>query len=266
MKRFMICGLVCGALAACSPPLTPAEIREKTTAEFNARQPQGDVVLRTSRYGSVTMGRRIRPAIKDGFRPGEEIILGTPSILTGGERTVNHAGRIEEVGANYRFFSDGSGRVRIGDDIMEDRGWGTRCETDKIEDERRCFLNSDEAGITVYYTGLGKPRYACVDKHDFPGRVGALRVDQNTPVRTSVGGCIGGSNLHRFLAQMRNGSSTVARRVEWPYDYNRDATADDTPLFRYAEELLLFFIKNRSRLSFFPADATIETVGTRRTQ
>jgi len=203
------------------------------------------------------MGRRIGPAIEDGFRPNEEIILGTP--IMSGERVVMHAGKIEEIGTNYWFFSDGSGNV--GDDILE--GWITECETDKITDERRCSLHSYQAGITVYYTGLGKPRYACVDAHDFPGRVGALRVDQNKPIRTNVDGCIRGSNLHRFLAQMRNGSTTVARAVEWPYDYNRDATADDTPSFRYAEELLLFLIRNRARLRFSPADATVEEVGRR---
>ena len=254
MKRLVVGGLICGALAACSPSyLTTAEIREQT----NARQAQGDVVLRTSIYGFVTMGRRIAPAIEDGFRPGEEIILGTPSILTGGERTVKHAGRIGELGAKYSFFDDGSGGVDFGDGTLR-RGWHIGCKTDKITDKRRCSITSYEAKITVHYTGSGKPRYACVYMHDFPGRVGALRVDQNNPIKTNVEGCISGSNLHRFLAQMRNGSTTVARAVHWPYDYNRDATADDTPLFRYAEELLLFSIENISRLSFSPADATVE--------
>lgn len=246
MKRLMVCGLLCGALAACSPSyLTPAEIR-----------PQGDVVIsRNLETGSVTMGQRIRPAIEDGFRPGEEIILGAPWIYDR-SRTVKHAGRIEEIGAKYDFFYDGSGGVDFGDGTL--RGWHTGCKTDKITDKRRCSLTSYEADITVIYTGSGKPRYACAFQHDFPGRVGALRVDQNKPIRTNVEGCISGSNLLRFLAQMRNGSTTVARAVEWPYDYNRDTTADDTPLFKYAEELLLFLIRNRARLSFSPVDATVE--------
>lgn len=256
----MVGGLLCGALAACSPSyLTPAEIREQT----NVRQPQGDVVLRTSRYGFVTMGRRIGPAIEDGFRPGEEIILGRPRSLTG-ERIVHHAGRIGALGAKYSFFDDGSGGVDFGDGTL--RGWHTGCTTDKITDKRRCSLTSYEAKITVHYTGSGSPRSACVYKHDFPGRVGALRVDQNKPIRTNVEGCISGSNLNRFLAQMRNGTTTVARAVHWPYDYNRDATADDTPLFRYAEELLLFNIENISRLSFSPADATVEELDQRITK
>jgi hypothetical protein len=248
----MVGGLLCGALAACSPSYpTPADIREQP----NPTQPQGDVVLRTSKYDFVTMGRRIGPAIDDGFRPGEEIILGTPSIYDG-VRTVKHAGRIEEIGAKYDFFHDGSGGVDFGDGTL--RGWHTGCKTDKITDKRRCSLTSYEADITVIYTGSGKPRYACAVGHDFPGRVGAFRVDQNKPIKTNVEGCISGSNLHRFLAQMRNGSTTVARTVHWPYDYNRDTTADDTPLFRYAEELLRFNIVNISRLSFSPADATVE--------
>jgi len=187
---------------------------------------QGDVVIsRNLKYGLVTMGQRIGPAIEDGFRPGEEIILGTTSISGGAGQLsievpiVYHAGRIEEIGAYYRFFKDGSGGVD---------GWSTSCKTDKITDKSSCTLTSNDAKIIVIYTGSGKPRGACAFGHDFPGRVGALRVDQNKPIRTNVDGCISGSNLHRFLAQMRNGSTTVARAVEWPYDYNRDTTADNS--------------------------------------
>jgi hypothetical protein len=241
-------------LAACAPsysPRTPGQ----SIAELNAKQPKGDVIIGTSYSVGMriaTIGRRIRPAIEDGFRPGEDIIL---SKGTG--PSVYHAGRIEEIGANYRFFRDGSGRVYF--EGIDDKEWSIRCETDKITDKRRCFLTNYEAGIFVRYTGQGKPRSACVYQHDFPGRVGALRVDGNKPITTNVEGCISGSNLNRFLAQMRTGSTTVARSVRWPYDFNKDTTANDTPLFRYAEELLSF---RHNSLSFSPADVTVQEVAT----
>ena len=201
------------------------------------------------------MGQRIGPATKNGFRPGEDLILGTTMRRDQATRLfievpmVYHAGRIEEIGANYSFFKGGSGGVD---------GWSSKCTTDKITDKSSCTLTSYDADIIVIYTGSGKPRSACAFQHDFPGRVGALRVDQNKPIRTNVDGCIRGSNLHRFLAQMRNGSTTVARAVEWPYDYSRDTTADDTPSFKYAEELLLFLIRNLARQSFSQADVTVK--------
>lgn len=267
MMRLMIGGLLCGVLAACAPSHTPRTAEE----QYNAEQPKGDVVIKNIYGGGLKIaiiGRRIRPAIEDGFRPGEEIILenlseGTRIARTragySGRPMVSHRGRIEEIGARYDLFSDGSGSVYF--EGIDDREWKTRCETDKITDARRCFLEDYEAGIFVMYTGLGKPRTACVYQHDFPGRVGALRVDENKPITTNVNGCIRGSNLDRFLAQMRNGSTTVARSVRWPYDYNRDVTSNDAPLFRYAEELLFFRINSLNSLSFSPADATIKEVG-----
>lgn len=254
------------AIVGCAPsPETNSILASPTTDNAkNAGQRTAPIkeliVLRRSKYGTVTMGRRLNPPVQSGFRSDEEIILTRTSGVTG-KRLVARAGTIEEIGAKYRLYSDGSGRVHLGDGPVE--GWSIGCETDKITDERRCSITSYDAGILVGYTGQGEPRFACVVKHDFPGRVGALRVDRNEPIITNREGCIAGGKLRRFLAQMRSGSSTVARSVQWPYDYNRDATADDTPLFRYAEELLRFGVRNAARLSFSPENATIEEVGTR---
>jgi len=152
------------ALVSCAPSPKPDSILASPTTGNTKNTGQRNemarelIVLRRSKYGTATMGRRRNPRVQNGFRPDEEIILTRTSRATG-ERLVERAGTIKEIGAKYSFYSDGSGGVNVGDEPLE--GWSIGCETDKITDERRCSITSYNAGILVEYTGRAEPRFAC---------------------------------------------------------------------------------------------------------
>jgi hypothetical protein len=68
----------------------------------------------------------------------------------------------------------------------------------------------------------GNIRSSCIIGHDFPGRRGMIRVDSHSAISTDGDGCVYGGTARRLQNQLVSGSRLITRRVEWPYDSNRD--------------------------------------------
>lgn len=135
------------------------------------------------------------------------------------------------------------------------------CSRDQVTDRTTCRLNVLPQGTLVpgglfqRVTANGNILSACITGHDFPGRTGAIRVDDNPAITTNREGCISGASARRLERQLLSGSRLITRRVEWPYDYAKDremlikgsfsaaqelyrwsATADLPPLFEHGSQ------------------------------
>ncbi len=75
--------------------------------------------------------------------------------------------------------------------------------------------------------------------HDYPGRTGALRLDDNPPRVTGTDGCIGRLAANAFAEELRRDGEIITRRVEWPYRNERD-NRHAIRGFSLAEEMLSF--------------------------
>jgi hypothetical protein len=140
---------------------------------------------------------------------------------------------VEEDGFYIRAYPDGSASVALGPDIL-DFNWSIDCRIDRMTDVRECSISSKFGGIWVGYGASDAPQTVCIMGHDFPGRRGMIRVDRNRAVRTGTDGCVSASSV---LPQLVNGEDVVVRRVEWPYDYDRDE-AHTLKGFRKAMEIV----------------------------
>jgi hypothetical protein len=144
----------------------------------------------------------------------------------------------------YRYFQDGSGSVEpTSDAVME--GWSIGCHDDAMTDIRKCNIRSSKGRLSISYQGSKTPSWVCIIGHDYPGRVGALRIDQTDPVSTDEDGCLPGE----YAAKIAKAKTFTTRHVEWPYDETNDLQSPSTGLGS-AISLLAFLEKNRGKLNF----------------
>lgn len=87
-----------------------------------------------------------------------------------------------------------------------------------MTDKRGCTLKGYDLHLFVSFSSAMMPQWICLTEHDFPGRTGAIRIDQDAAITTDKDGCIPGRHLSRLSA----GKKITTRAVKWPYDYYRD--------------------------------------------
>lgn len=119
------------------------------------------------------------------------------------------------------------------------------CSTDKITDKTSCKMNirphswskSWDGGLIQTVSSDGSLLSSCVVGHDFPGRRASIRVDKNPSITTNKNGCISGSAARRFERQLKSGKILITRRIEWPYDYEKDKEMVVEGSFSTAQDL-----------------------------
>lgn len=167
---------------------------------------------------TVTLAASDQSATKptsDGWTPSERI------KHDGGGGSIDLTSRTGVApisGFNYHYFADGTGSVDSNDEGFDHISWDIDCRKDKMTDRRKCVVSGPQ--LAVVYGESVAPQAVCAFKHDFPGRHGAIRIDNSPPVATSPDGCIRSKNL---IAELQKGKKAAVRIVKWPYDENRDS-------------------------------------------
>lgn len=178
---------------------------------------------------------RPQRTLSDGWMPGEHL----EGSQSGNVWVTRREGRTKQ-GFAYSIFPDGSGGVDT-----PSSNWTVACRVDAISDQRKCNLTNADRAIIVVFGTAKTAQSVCIVQHDFPGRVGALRVDKNPAITTDENGCVSGS----FAKQLLTGREVTTRSVKWPYDYNVDETGL-IGAYGEAEALMQFIRVNISKLSF----------------
>ena len=198
--------------------------------------------LSTSTISAAEAKPQGRP-IPDGWQLNEVVMpardLGPVLGWTGPSRF----GRTPD-GLFYRFFADGSGSI-LQSDTSFSALWSFVCQRDAMTDERKCTMRGDEQELLVLFIGAADPTWVCLKSHDFPGRVGAIRIEAGQPVPTDKNGCLPGS----FAKHIAQGKSAATRYVAWPYDYPVDNTTSLMG-FKSGIGLVSFVSANIDRLQF----------------
>lgn len=179
--------------------------------------------------------------LDDGLLPGEIVRVSSNARWREGRNDAN--------GASYRYFPDGSGSFYFSGQENSLPEWTLRCRPDAITDLYDCNMYNSGARISAWYGNDNRLDSICVIGHDFPGRVGAIRVSGNQAMRTNTEGCIRGSAARALANQLREGGEVISRRVEWPYDRSRDKQ-HTVRGFSFAEEMLGFLRYRLSSVSF----------------
>lgn len=132
------------------------------------------------------------------------------------------------------------------------------CERDAISDIVDCYMRVDPqrkiiiderdttnpsnydvaGGVEFRLTPNGNSQSLCVVGHDFPGRTGNVRVDNNAAYTTNDDGCIVGSASNTVFNQAKSGAVLLTRRVKWPDDYPRDRFAKIDGLLEFGDQVL----------------------------
>lgn len=180
-------------------------------------------------------------AVANGWQAGEMQFSAEPGSSEVGPR---RQGTTRD-GWVYTYYQDGSASVEPRkDSVME--GWSIHCLNDAMTDKRKCSIRSSSARLEVSYIGSKTPTSVCIIGHDFPGKVGAVRIDQSEPISTNQQGCLAGS----IATKIAKSKTFTTRHVEWPYDETNDKQSSSAGLAS-AMELMAFLEAHRGKLSFF---------------
>ena len=177
--------------------------------------------------------------VANGWQPDEKLIPARPGSEIGPSRR----GTTPD-GWIYTYYSDGSGSVEpTAEAVME--GWSIGCHNDAMTDKRKCQIRSSNARLSISYINSKSPSSVCIIGHDYPGRFGAIRIDEASPIATNQYGCLPGG----MAAKIAKAKTFTTRHVEWPYDENLDKKSESTGLGA-AMELLAHMEANRGKLTF----------------
>lgn len=152
--------------------------------------------------------------------------------------TILRRGRIDKTGDYYSYsterFDIEINPVEVQwttDNALDAKrpDWVAGCNTDSMTDQITCRMNilpqgagGNKGGLFQTVDRQGNILSSCIMGHDFPGRRGIIRVDSNSPITTNSEGCISGTKARLLQRQLLVGSTLQTRRVEWPYNSNRD--------------------------------------------
>nr|WP_325265577.1 hypothetical protein [uncultured Rhizobium sp.] len=189
----------------------------------------GQLVAREQSSGSV------RPAGIAWF-PGE-----TVSATKGyGDPIISRKGVTPE-GFEYAIYQDGSAGLETGV-----RKWSVSCKADAMTDIRQCSLSShDDPSLFIDFAAKEQAQALCLLGHDFPGRIGGIRIDKNAAHDTDDQGCLPWASVPEITV----GKTITTRSYKWPYDYPVDRSGALLGLNR-ASELVTFIQNNLEKLSF----------------
>lgn len=183
-----------------------------------------------------------------GFRAGE--ILKVYSTINSMQRS----GRVEHTGDYYNYgstprsieivsvevpFSTDSDVILAAKRVKIIGG----CHKDRVTDITTCRMNvfpqgnRHGGGLSQTVSASGSILSSCIIGHNFPGRIGAIRVDSNLVIMTNRKGCISGATANILEKQLKNGRTLITRRVEWPYNYSQDKEMLIEGSFSVAQEL-----------------------------
>lgn len=201
----------------------------------------------TNQFRSKTINK----GLKGGFRANESLEYYDGAGFV-------RRGKIEETGDYYTYSPNGSIEIiPVEAKFLPDPniiiapkrvGIGARCNKDRISDRLKCHLN-----ILPKYFGPGLHQIidlrgniisSCIIGHDFPGRKGAIRVDNRPAIITDNEGCLQGSKVKTLQNQLINGQRLIIRYVEWPYDYSKDKEMLISGSFSTALELYRWSVKS----------------------
>ena len=161
----------------------------------------------------------------DGFRPGEFLYY-SRSVISD-DVFVWRQGFDSAAGLSYRYFPDGSASIHVGEILPLALGeWSLRCISDPITDQMECAMRNVEAQVEFLFGDDDDLDSVCIAGHDYPGRLGALRVGAFAAFVTNESGCIYGRDALMLSSQLSGGGELIVRRVEWPYDVDRDSFHD----------------------------------------
>ncbi len=188
--------------------------------------------------------------LSGGFRADEQLVIYKTL------NTMTRRGVIEETGDNYSYgpvprnieivpvelpYSTDVDVILAPKRVSVIAG----CSADKITDKTTCKMNirpqsrtiSWDGGLIQTVSSDGSLLTSCIVGHDFPARRASIRVDSNPAITTNKNGCISGSVARRFERQLRSGKILITRRIEWPYDYEKDKTMIVEGSFSNAQKL-----------------------------
>lgn len=180
----------------------------------NIRSKIVSILLIIQTLNSCTTHQAIDPSKQivhsnDGWFPGET--MSKEKIID--KITTVRIG-ITTSGYNYKIYDNFNGSVG-----PEGASWEVTCKNDLISDFTKCEIsNLYNRSISIYYDSSPAPQRICIDGHDFPGRIAAIRAGKNKPHQTNTDGCIPA----RHLSELLNANEIAIRFVAWPYDENID--------------------------------------------
>lgn len=164
------------------------------------------------------------------------------SVGTGEAQVRSRQGRAPN-GMVYTIYSDGSGSLRE-DASPLSPGWDLKCKTDAMTDKRSCVAFGNQ--LMVMFQAPPTAVTVCALRHDFPGRTGAVRVDDGVPHETSRSGCLSRADE---VNEVMRGRKAVVRFVQFPRDYHVDQSQDLRGL-REAADLAAFMLAKLNTLTF----------------
>ena len=155
----------------------------------------------------------------DGWQPGERLVKRrVVKRRDSGTLTPIEAYRhgSAPAGGFYRFQADGSGALRVAADLLSPT-WTFDCTKDAMTDRRDCWLFAPER-LIFFYSGPTL-LWVCIHGHTYPGKTGALRIDDSKPIETNKRGCVPGT----VAKQLARAKEVVVRYVRWPDEAPQDA-------------------------------------------
>ncbi len=154
--------------------------------------------------------------VQDGWRVDEVLFEAEHDSPLAAMNLPAHRTGVTENGFTYTIYPDGSAGLRLGQNAVAE--WSIDCSKDKMSDQRNCTVTSSKNNIQIMYGPAGVAKQICIIDHDFPNRLGAIRIDNEEPISTDTDGCISG----KFENKLTQASSVTTRSVKWPYDHHRD--------------------------------------------
>ena len=178
----------------------------------------------------------------DGWTASEYIEI--KNLGFGSTPTLRSRSGVTSSGHKYHYYSDGSGSVSKGsaDDALNE--WSIDCVRDKMSDKRECKVVGSQ--LAIIYGNGSTPQLVCALKHDFPGRTGAMRIDQSPPITTGRNGCIPAAGV---MSRLLKAQRVTVRVYHFPYDYPADAE-ESLAGFKDAHELVAHIRARVDKLSF----------------
>lgn len=101
--------------------------------------------------------------------------------------------------------------------------WEVSCRTDPISDAKSCTVAYYNASVAIFFIDSPEPTSVCLLGHNFPGKIGAIRIDKQKAFDVPEDECVAASQI---LPQMLKGKMITTRRYKWPEEAPYDITAE----------------------------------------
>jgi hypothetical protein len=191
---------------------------------------------------SVSKDATITHPAADGWTPSEYVEI--KNLGFDSTPVLRSRSGVTPSGNKYQYYADGSGSVFKGGASDALNEWSIDCTRDKMSDKRNCRITGSQ--LFIAYGDSSAPQHVCALRHDFPGRTGAIRIDQIAPIATPRNGCIPATGV---FSRLLKGQRVTVRAYHFPYDYPADAEESLSGL-KDAHELVGYIRAKVDKLSF----------------